>query len=234
MNGLFVTGTDTGVGKTLVTAALALALKARGVDVGVVKPVQSGEGDAETLKRWAGLEEEPEEICPFSFAAPLAPLVAARLEGRTLDLDEVCGRVRTLARHVVTLVEGAGGLLVPVGPDWTIADLAAALGLPLLIVARAGLGTVNHTLLTLAEARRVGLDVAGVVLNGHGRGSDPNVPGSDPNVTGSDPSVDTNVELIELFGDVPVLARVPWLDGEITSERLRRLDLDLIKEEAHV
>ena len=220
MNGLFVTGTDTGVGKTLVTAALALALKAQGLDVGVVKPVQTGEGDAVALKNWAELAEEPEEIAPFSFEAPLAPLVAARLEGRTLELDEVCGRVRALARHELTLVEGAGGLLVPVGPDWTIADLASALGLPLLIVARAGLGTVNHTLLTVAEARRLGLDVIGVVLNGHGRGSDP--------------SVETNAELIESFGDVSVLARIPWLDGEITTERLRRLDLDLVKEEAHV
>ena len=215
---MFVTGTDTGVGKTLVTAALALALKARGVDAGVVKPVQTGEGDAAVLEAWAELQEAPEEIAPFSFEAPLAPLVAARLEGRVLDLDEVAARTRALAeRHDFTLVEGAGGLLVPVGPDWTIADLAAALGLPLVVVARAGLGTVSHTLLTVAEARRLGLDVLGVVLNGH-----------------EDRSTETNAELIEAFGGVRVLARIPWLDGEITAERLRGLDLDVIKEEAHV
>lgn len=221
MNGLFVTGTDTGVGKTLVTAALALALRARGVDVGVVKPVQTGEGDAETLRRWAELHEEPGEIAPLSFAAPLAPLVAARLEGRELELEEVAERTRKAARrHDVVLVEGAGGLLVPVGPGWTMADLAARLGLPLLVVARAGLGTVNHTLLTVAEARRRGLAVAGVVLNG-----------------AVDLSSDTNAELIESFGDVRVLAQIPPLPGEITPERLRRLDLDLAldqtKEEAH-
>jgi dethiobiotin synthetase len=219
VNGLFVTGTDTGVGKTLVTAAVALALRARGVVAGVVKPVQTGEGDARTLKALVGLEEELDEIAPFSFRAPLAPLVAARLEGRSLGLAEVAERVRGLgAGHDVTIVEGVGGLLVPVGQDWTVADLAVELGLPLLVVARAGLGTVNHTLLTVGEARRRGLDVAGVVLDGR-----------------RDDSSETNPGLIESFGDVPVLARIPWLE-EPTSERLLELDihLDLAKEEAHV
>jgi dethiobiotin synthetase len=219
VNGLFVTGTDTGVGKTLVTAAVALALRARGVGAGVVKPVQTGEGDAPTLKALVGLEQELDEIAPFSYRAPLAPLVAARLEGRPPGLAEVVDRVRGLsARHELTIVEGVGGLLVPVGDGWTVADLAADLGLPVLVVARAGLGTVNHTLLTLAEARRRGLEIAGVVLNGR-----------------RDESSETNPGLIESFGDVPVLARILWLD-EPTSERLLELDLhlDLAKEEAHV
>jgi dethiobiotin synthetase len=224
VNGLFVTGTDTGVGKTVVTAATALALQARGVDVCVRKPVQSGarsddpQGDAMLLKTWIGLPDAPEEIAPFSFAAPLAPLVAAGLEGRMLELEDVADRVRTGATGCL-LVEGAGGLLCPVGPDWTIADLAAELLLPLLIVARAGLGTVNHTLLTVAEARRRGLSVEGVVLNGP-----------------ADESAATNIELIETFGDVRVLAVVPQHDGPITREWLRSLDLDLalLKEEARV
>ena len=214
MTGLFVTGTDTGVGKTVVTAALALALKARGVDVGVVKPVQTGDGDAGTLKSWAGLAEEPEEIAPFSFRAPLAPLIAARLEGRTLALGEVVARVRTLAeRHEVVLIEGAGGLLVPVGPGWTIADLAAALGLPLLVVARAGLGTVNHTLLTIEVARRADLEIAAVVLNG------------------DDAIADSNARMIEEFGNVLVVQK-PWgpLPGPV-DERIVSL---LTKEKAHV
>ena len=218
MRGLFVTGTDTGVGKTVVSAAIALALKARGVDVGVVKPVQTGDGDAETLRRLAELQDSPEQIAPFSFAAPLAPLVAARLEGRALDLDAVVSAARLSSREL-TLVEGVGGLLCPMGPDWTIADLAARLALPLLIVARAGLGTVNQSLLTVREAHRLGLEVAGVVLNGT-----------------VDESTATNAELIESFGGVPVLAEVPWLEGAITSDRLRGLDLhlELSKEEAHV
>ncbi len=136
--------------------------------------------------------------------------MAARLEGQALELGEVAGRIRELARHDVTVVEGAGGLLVPVGPDWTIGDLAAELALPLVIVARAGLGTVNHTVLTVAEARRFGHEVAGVVLNGR-----------------ADESTAANPELIESFGDVGVLTEIPWLEGEITSERLRALELDV-------
>ena len=205
MRGLFVTGTDTGIGKTVVTGALARALRARGVDAGVAKPVQSGNraddpaGDAMTLLRLSGLDGDPREVCPFSFEPALAPLVAARLQGATLDQEAVVEAVERLAaRHELMLVEGAGGLLVPLGEDWTIADLALRLGLPLLVVARAGLGTVNHTLLTVNEARRRGLDVAGVVLNG-GRDAD-------------DPSVGDNAELIEAFGDVVVLASTPWSD----------------------
>lgn len=218
MNGLFVTGTDTGVGKTVVTAAVALALRARGMDVGVVKPVQTGEGDATVLMALAELPERLNAIAPNSFSAPLAPLVAARLEGRELALDTVARQVRRLAaRHEVTIVEGVGGLLVPVGPGWTIADLAASLGLPLLVVARAALGTINHTLLTVEEARRRGLDVSGVVLNGV-----------------RDESSATNAELIETFGGVRILAEVPWLEGEITAARLRDLDLDLVREHALV
>jgi dethiobiotin synthetase len=217
VRGFFVAGTDTGIGKTLVTAAIALALRTRGVDVGVIKPVQTGEGDAVELKRLVGLSESPARIAPFSFAAPLAPLVAARLEGKALELDEVVERVRALSEaHELTIVEGVGGLLVPVGPGWTVADLAGELRLPLLVVARAGLGTVNHTLLTLAEAERRGLDVAGVVLNGYGRERDP--------------SEADNGELIESFTGVPVIARIPWLREDVTSEALGRLDLGFVHE----
>ena len=179
LNGLFVTATDTEVGKTVVACGLARALAAAGIDVGVAKPVQSGaaaddpEGDAMLLRAAAEVEDAPDEICPFAFEAPLAPLVAARLEGRSLELDAVAAAVESLAaRHDVLLVEGAGGLLVPVGESWTIADLAVRLSLPLVVVARAGLGTVNHTLLTVEAARRRGLQVAGVVLNGRRRGAD--------------------------------------------------------------
>ena len=214
MKGIFVTGTDTGVGKTVVTAALAVALKTRGVDVRVVKPVQTGDGDAATLKHLAGLDAALDEIAPFSFSAPLAPLVAARLEGVELDLDDVVSKMPA-AVNAFTIVEGAGGLLCPVGPDWTIADLAERLSLPLLVVARAGLGTVNHTLLTVREAQGRGLDVAGIILNGS-----------------DDESTATNVELIESFAGVEVLARIPWFAGGPTPDRLAELDLDLVQEGA--
>jgi len=189
--GFFVTATDTGVGKTFVTAALATALRARGRDVAVFKPVQSGataedpSGDAVLL----GAD------CVFAFAAPLAPLVAARAEGRTIELEPILARARELAReHELLLVEGAGGLLVPLAEDLDLADLAVALGLPLVIVARAGLGTVNHTLLTIEAARARGLKLAGVVLNGR-----------------SDESTAENAALIEAGSGVRVAARVPWL-----------------------
>jgi dethiobiotin synthetase len=206
MRGLFVTATDTEVGKTAIACGLAHALATTGLDVGVAKPVQSGAlaadpgGDTMLLRAAASVGDAPEEICPFSFEAPLAPLVAARLEGRALELDAVVSAVEGVAaRHDIVLVEGAGGLLVPVGEDWTIADLAARLGLPLVVVARAGLGTVNHTLLTVSEARRRDLAVAGVVLNGRR-----------PAI---DRSADTNPALIEQFGGVPVLGVVPWLEA---------------------
>jgi dethiobiotin synthetase len=215
MRGFFVAGTDTGVGKTAITAALARVLSAQGFSVGVVKPVQSGnraadpDGDAMLLRRLAGVEDAPEEICPYAFAAPLAPLVAARLEAREVDMGRVLTAVDLIAaRHDVVLVEGAGGLLVPVGLSWTIADLALKLSLPLVIVARAGLGTVNHTLLTLEAARSRGLDVAAVVLNGQR--------------ADADESSVTNPDLIASFGDVAVVGPLPWLDGRI-DEIVERL-----------
>jgi dethiobiotin synthetase len=156
------------------------------------------------LKALAGLAEPPEELCGYAFAAPLAPLVAARLEEVELALPEVVVAVdRAVRRHELTLVEGAGGLLVPCGPRWTILDLAAALRFPLVVVARAGLGTVNHTLLTVDAARRRGLGVAGVVLDGEG-----------------DESAATNAELIESFGGTRVLGRLPRLE-QVTTETLR-------------
>jgi dethiobiotin synthetase len=212
-SGLFVTGTDTGVGKTVITAGLASALRARGHAVGVVKPVQSGalaedpSGDAARLVRLAGLSETPAEVAPYAFAAPLAPAVAAGLEGRRVDRDVVLDAVQSIAaRYDAVLVEGAGGLMVPLAEDWTVADLAGALGLPLLVVARAGLGTVNHTVLTVLVARQHGLDPAGVVLNG-----------------ATDESSRTNALLIERHAGVPVVGRTPQLVGELTSERLRTL-----------
>lgn len=215
--GYFVTATDTEVGKTVVTAGLALALRGRGIRTGVVKPVQSGhladdpEGDAMRLKRWTGVPHPAEMIAPFAFALPAAPLVAARAEGKGIAKEEVLRHIAGLTEGVdLLLVEGAGGWFVPVGEDWTIADLAGALGWPVVVVARPDLGTVNHTLLTVEAIRRAGLPVAGVILNGYREGED-------------DPVVENNPALITAFGNVPVLGRIPWLAGEISAERLRRV-----------
>ena len=182
MRGLFVTATDTGVGKTEVACALLGAARAAGVDAVGMKPAQSGAtpgepSDAERLLEASGRVEPLEAICPYALQAPLAPAVAARLEGREISLSRILEAAHALAaRHAAVLVEGAGGLLVPLTERETYADLAAALGLPVLVVARAGLGTINHTALTVEALRRRGLPIAGIVLNRTAREDDPSVP----------------------------------------------------------
>lgn len=171
--GLFVTGTDTGVGKTVVGCAVAEGLRARGVDVGVMKPIETGVGpqgplDAIALAEAAGVDDPLERVCPQRFALPAAPSAAAAREGTVVDLDAIRNAYAALAaRRSFLLVEGAGGLLVPIAAGFSMADLARELGLPLLVVARGRLGTINHTRLTLEVAEARGLPVAGIVIS-HG------------------------------------------------------------------
>jgi len=169
--GYFVTGTDTGVGKTVVACALVRALRAAGRDVGVMKPAETGvgpdgPGDARALREAAGARDALDEVCPVQLALPAAPTVAAAAEGRPVDLPAIRKAWDVLrARHDTLVVEGAGGLLVPLAEGTTMADLARDLALPVLVVARASLGTINHTLLTLEAAERRGLPLAGVVVS---------------------------------------------------------------------
>lgn len=174
--GLFVTGTDTGVGKTLIACALLRELAARGIRVGAMKPVETGVGpegplDARALRVAAGGCDPLDLVCPERFALPAAPSAAARAEDREVRLEailEAFGQLR--ARHRLVVVEGAGGLLVPLREQITMADLASMLALPLLVVARAALGTINHTRLTLEVAEARGLPLLGVVVS-HGDGA---------------------------------------------------------------
>ena len=171
MSGVFVTGTDTGAGKTVVACTLARALNAAGVDVGVLKPAETGVGDegpldALALREAAGCGDPLDDVCPQRFAMPAAPTVAAAAEGRSVDAGAILAAyARIRCRHGFVVVEGAGGLLVPATAELDMAGLAAALDLPILIAARAALGTINHTLLTLEAAERRGLTVAGVVVS---------------------------------------------------------------------
>lgn len=171
--GWFVTGTDTGVGKTVVACAIAEQLRARGIDVGVMKPIETGVGaqgplDAIALAEAAGVDDAMELVCPVRLELPAAPDVAAAAEGRAIDRDAIRAAWATLReRHAAMLVEGAGGLLVPIAEGFSMAQLSRELALPLLVVARGRLGTVNHTLLTLEVADARGLPVAGVVIS-HG------------------------------------------------------------------
>ena len=174
MRGLFVTGTDTGVGKTRAATALAHALATRGVDVRVRKPAESGvpdgpDGpmpqDAAALRLAAGAREPLSTVCAYALRAALSPERAAELEGVELVLDDLLAAARGDVGDGFALVEGAGGFYSPVARGALNADLAQALGLPVLVVAADRLGTINHTLLTVEAVRARGLDVAAVVLN---------------------------------------------------------------------
>ncbi|HET8760288.1 MAG TPA: dethiobiotin synthase, partial [Nitrospiria bacterium] len=169
--GVFVVGTDTGVGKTTVAAGLAWALRGRGIDVGVMKPVETGVrtergSDAEHLRRAAGVDDPIEAIRPYRFAAPLAPLVAARRErARISPMALTRGYARLARRHDVMVVEGVGGLMVPLTESKTTLDLAETIGLPLLLVIGNRLGAISHALLTVQAARSRGLGLLGGVIN---------------------------------------------------------------------
>ncbi len=170
-----MTGTDTGVGKTLVAAALAAWCRARGVNAGVMKPVATGgqllgwrlvSDDARDLARASGAGDPWRLVNPVCFREPIAPWAAARRERRPIRLAPIQRAFRTLRRrHEVVIVEGIGGWLVPLAAHLTMADVARRLRLPVMVVARPGLGTLNHTLLTLRELRRSGLPVIGFVVN---------------------------------------------------------------------
>ncbi|MFC0331389.1 dethiobiotin synthase [Paenibacillus sepulcri] len=231
IRGLFVTGTDTGVGKTVVTAAIAAALRAEGRNVGVWKPVQSGSTfgsgrtDAQQLLKSTGIDELPEAVAPFSFAAPLTPLLAAREAGVTLTLEKLIASGGPLAkRYDALLVEGAGGVAVPLAEDALVADLMAELRLPALIVARSGLGTINHTLLTVSYLKLRLISIVGIILN-DGESAE----------THDDPSLSTNAELIEHYSRIPVLGRLPRIHAPEDTNTLvhtvrQHIQFALVKE----
>jgi len=206
--GLFFTGTDTGVGKTFVTAAVARLLRAQGRDVVVCKPVATGArrvggrwlaDDTVALAEAAGLAGDWERVTPWAFPDPVAPPLAARRQGAALTLAAVAQAVRDRARpRAALLVEGVGGLLCPLTDEATVADLARDLALPLVVVARRSLGTLNHTLLTLEAARARGLAVAGVVVS--------------ETVPPEGLADETNVDELRRLG-VPVLAVAPHRPG---------------------
>ncbi len=169
IRGFFITGTDTGVGKTHVTALLLAELRRRGHNAAAFKPIACGPGgrhDAEIYRRIMGNSVPLKLLNPIYLRHPLAPSVAAKLENRRIDLRAVFRAYSSIINHhSAILVEGAGGLLVPIKRNYFVADLARDLGLPLIIVTRLGLGTINHTLLTCRQARAMGLKIAGIVLN---------------------------------------------------------------------
>jgi dethiobiotin synthetase len=174
--GLFVTGTDTGVGKTLVSCALIRLLREEGLNAAGFKPVSCGMddgrwSDAEAL-RTAGAEVETlDATCPLRFKAPLAPTLAAAEEGQRVQLDVARRALAAMNKcREAVVVEGVGGWLVPLDEKTLIADFAVELNWPVLVVGRTGLGTINHTLLTVRDVERRGLPLAGVILSDSGGG----------------------------------------------------------------
>jgi dethiobiotin synthetase len=170
VRGLFVTGTGTGVGKTVVAGAVCAALRARGEAVAAWKPVVTGTDepggdwppDHELLAAAAG--GRPEDVAPVTYGPAVSPHLAAGMAGETLDPAHLLASARQRATSAFLVAEGVGGFLVPLTPGYLVRDLARDLGLPVLVVASPGLGTINHTLLTLEAVRAAALDVAGVVL----------------------------------------------------------------------
>jgi dethiobiotin synthetase len=178
VTGLFVAGTDTGIGKTAVGCVIAGIWRARGLTVGVAKPVETGCDpdplDAKKLAEAAGDERAIEEICPYRFREPLAPAVAAAREGRPIDPARLLSAITAAARgHDRVLAETAGGLLVPYADDCDAIDLVRDSGLPVLLVGRLGLGTINHTRLSVEALRARKVKIAGVVLSVGGRETAP-------------------------------------------------------------
>jgi len=195
-----VTGTDTGVGKTTVSCALLAAWRRRGQPVSALKPLETGSPDGppgEDASRLAAAAGQPATTAAWMcLSQPVAPEAAARAAGVTIAPAALSAACRAAAGPF-TLVEGAGGLLVPIGPGYTMADLAAELGAAVLLVGRTRLGTINHTLLTIAECRRRGLRLLGVVLNRC--------------QAEVGPEEQDNASLIESHGGVPVWGPFPYV-----------------------
>ena len=165
--GIFITGTGTEIGKTVIAGGLAAALTQTGTHVGVMKPISTGDtADAQFLKHAAQVDDALASINPIYLRHPLAPAVAARIENREIDLSCIETAFAALQeKYDFLIVEGVGGVAVPIQDDFLVAHLISRLQLPILIVAAAGLGTLNHTLLTVAFAQQFGLQIAGIVLN---------------------------------------------------------------------
>ncbi len=220
MEGVFITGTDTGVGKTIIAAAVARALKMRGVNVGVMKPVETGcrmdseEGlvpaDGAFLKYMAECDTALTDIVPYRFETPVAPLVASGIEGRAIRKEVILSTFEEIAgNHDFMVVEGVGGLMVPVSRDLLVCDLVRLLDLPVIVVAGNTLGVLNHTLLTVKAAGNEGIRVAGVVINHthspHG-----------------DIAEDTNPGVLKELLSVPVIGVFPYLE-ERSKEEMDRV-----------
>jgi dethiobiotin synthetase len=206
--GFFITGTDTGVGKTLVTVQIGKAIQSKNISLGAMKPIETGVSsslvptvlsDASLLKTTLMITNPMEIISPYRYQTPVAPLLASDLENSPIVPQAIIESYKKLAsQYKVVLVEGAGGLLVPINRDYLIADLAKEINLPLIIVSPFRLGTINHTALTIEAARARGLKIEGIIFNCLEKGQPTEFEKYNP-------------EILEKIYDVPVIAISPFM-----------------------
>jgi dethiobiotin synthetase len=215
MNGLFITGTDTEIGKTIITTLLALGLRQLGINVCPVKPIASGgieqdghlvSEDALFYKRILSLPSTANELCPVCLKKPASPHLAARLEGKTITPDDLLAPLQALsAAYAGLIVEGIGGWLVPIAPAYLVADFAHELQLPVVIVAPTTLGTINHTLMTITAIRGMGMQPLGVLFTSP-------MPDIDVDIA------EDNVATIEEIAKIDILGNVPYVEPALLRE----------------
>lgn len=239
--GFFVTGTDTGVGKTIITAALIRAAHILGFKACGMKPIETGcktagsrqeavvsskgktliPSDGMFLKKMAGMADPLDLVTPVCFEKSLAPLSASGIEGKPVDLKKIKKAFAYLAgSYDAVIVEGIGGLLVPINKEYFVLDLARDFGLPLIVVSRPGLGTINHTMLTVNYALKEGLNVAGIIM-------------SYTRTQEGDLAEKTNPEVLKQISPVPIIGIFPYLkdleSSAIEKAVIKNLDLELIR-----
>jgi dethiobiotin synthetase len=238
--GFFITGTDTGVGKTVITAALIKAIGLLGLNVCGMKPIETGclkskfkvqslkfkvqntllPYDGIFLRKISNVNDSLDLITPIRFKNPLAPLPASKREKVSIDFKKIQKAYTKLSKkYDIVIVEGIGGLLVPITRDCFVLDLAKDFGLPLIIVSRPGLGTINHTMLTVNCAIKEGLNVAGIIINY----SHP------PEGTLAE---DTNPKIITQISPVPIIGIFPYLENfesDTIEKAAKNLDIEIIK-----
>ena len=216
--GYFITGTDTGVGKTLVAGGIAALLKNKGINVGVMKPIATGckwvdnnlvSEDAVFLKSITNVEDEYALINPVNFEQSLAPSIAARLSNTKIDIEKIHTSYDILCeRHDYMIVEGIGGLLVPIDEYYFVVDMAEEMELPVIVVCSPTLGTINHTLLTVSYARQHGLDVKGIIINESAENCDIIVN-------------DTNTDEIKRLTGLPIIGTIPF-DKRLDTQKYNK------------
>lgn len=228
--GFFVTGTDTGVGKTIIAGAIIKAIQFLGHKTCGMKPVESGCGlegdtlipfDGTLLKQYSHSDEPITLITPCCLKSPLAPLPASEIDGIRVNISEIKNAFHKLqSKYETIVVEGIGGLMVPITEDYFSIDIMKDFGLPLIIVAKPGLGTINHIMLTVHHALEKGLDIAGIVLN-YAQPPENSL------------AEETNPRLLEQICQIPVIGTFPYLkkleENEIEKAAIKNFNLDQLK-----